>query len=399
MFAARKIAMDDRARENGSTQVDPSPFDVEFYSGATALEGLKDEWNALDDAAQGRTTVFQTHAWNTRIAGASGAGSSNGSICIGVVRAGGEPKVILPLIVKEKRGVRVASWLGEPLLQYGDVVAGLGSVSSQAESLSSALYEGLITADICDVLHLRSVRDDALIKPFLQRYGKVAGRCRVAPAIDLNEFASYEDYSKSLNAKSRKSRRRNRRKIAEHGKLAVHIKPPKHFSEPIVQTAIDLKNLWLDRRGETSRVFSDRSMTELFSDLSNELPNTVISSMTCDNEVAAVEIGFLHKNSYFSYLGAVNGDFASFGPGALLLEDTISWAFDQSVTSFDFLAPEDPYKRSWARSDVSVDDYAVALSARGSVYTTAVIEWGLPMARAIWDQLPASVRRSIVKSL
>lgn len=373
---------------------------VAIRSGLAGVSALQSPWQDLHARSDGRSTVFQSYAWNSIVAEAAERDGSRRKPVVVEVRLGPEIIALMPLMVEDKHGARVATWMGEPQLQYGDMIAALEPEDGAAvPNLASTLFEALVASDLCDVLHLRSVRDDAAVKPFLEQFGRVAGTGRTAPAIDMTAFANYDDYLKSLNGKSRKSRRRNRKKFSEQGRLSVHIKPAAQFDEPIVQTALDLKSRWLEQRGETSRTFADKSAVALFADLANRLPKTVISSMKCDDAVAAVEIGFLDNCAYYSFLGAVNEDFTSFGPGSLLLEDTISWGFEQGVRTFDFLAPEDPYKRSWARSDVTVHDYAVPLTVKGSIYASAVIEWGLPAAKALWGRLPASVRRSLVKAL
>lgn len=379
---------------------EPSELTVAIRSGFAGVSALQSPWQDLHARSDGRSTVFQSYAWNTIVAEAAEREGPGRTPMVVEVRQGPEIIALIPLMVEDKHGARVATWMGEPQLQYGDMIVAVEPEDrAKTPGLATILFEALVASDLCDVLHLRSVRDDAAVKPFLEQHGRIAGNGRTAPAIDLTAFANYDDYLKSLNAKSRKSRRRNRKKFAGQGQLSVHIKPPAQFDEPIVQTALDLKSRWLEQRGETSRTFSDKSAIALFADLANHLPKTVVSCMKCDDAVAAVEIGFLDNCAYYSFLGAVNEDFTSFGPGSLLLEDTISWSFDQGVRTFDFLAPEDPYKRSWAHSDVTVHDYAVPLTVKGSLYASAVIEWGLPAAKALWGHLPASVRRSLVKAL
>ncbi len=64
---------------------------------------------------------------------------------------------------------------------------------------------------------------------------------------------------------------------------------------------------------------------------------------------------------------------ARFGPGTAHLHELIGYAIGRGCTTFDFTVGDEPYKRDWCDSELSLYDFRAATSRRGRLAVTASV--------------------------
>lgn len=73
--------------------------------------------------------------------------------------------------------------------------------------------------------------------------------------------------------------------------------------------------------------------------------------MRIDGEAAAVYYGFQLGTRACFYLGGFNPRFGALSPGSQIIRQLVRTAIDDGVTTFDFLAGQEPYKYAWGAVD------------------------------------------------
>src|SRR5262245_51158431 len=113
-----------------------------------ALAELADDWQALFDRAGKAHHLFQAHSfvdlWARTFVGIEGQENRAGSCKLAIItaRRGGRLVLVWPLVERRQLSLRVLSWLGEPVAQYGDILI---DPSEPARPLLRAAYDHVRT--------------------------------------------------------------------------------------------------------------------------------------------------------------------------------------------------------------------------------------------------------------
>jgi CelD/BcsL family acetyltransferase involved in cellulose biosynthesis len=76
---------------------------------------------------------------------------------------------------------------------------------------------------------------------------------------------------------------------------------------------------------------------------------------------------------HYILAGYDDGELARFGPGAMQLQDVMRYAAENNCPVFDFTIGDEPYKREWCPSEVSLCDYVSPASWRGSLAAATTV--------------------------
>lgn len=381
------------SRLHAATQPGPSFQIVRDVGGFEALEG---EWNGLFARAARDIHVFQTFNWvwhwTRNFLDTSPA--ARHSLAILVAREGGRTVLIWPLLL-ERGLVRRLSFLGEPASQYGDALI---EPREDQEAVLAAGLAHIQRALKPDVLHLRKVRHDAGIRPFLEaRRARVTDRLE-APFLDLGAA----DPEHRFPAKARKNRRRLMRRLAERAPVEVASHLCGSAAREAAHVAVSLKRAWLKERGLISRAMADRRMASFLADaVSCERRPTGarVSVLRSGGETASVEIGFSARGRLALHLIVYSLKFEKSGAGVIHLENTVQRARAAGVSTLDLLAPKADYKMEWADGTVPVADYTLALTLTGRIYGAVYLGFLRERIKSMLEVLPRSVRRLAAAAL
>jgi CelD/BcsL family acetyltransferase involved in cellulose biosynthesis len=356
--------------------------EIEVAQGGNALDAVASTWAGME-AAFGVSSPFQSLAL-ARVA--AKAHIRAGEIPrIAVVRKNGRPLVIFPTVVSRFSGVTTVRFLGDPLIQYGDVIAAPEASVEQLEAAWSAIADPAAASAVL----LRKVRADAKIAPLMT---KVASRLSAteAPFVDLRQ-------GDQRRHKHARELQRLRRRLAERGDVQLEIVRGSAVG-PVLRDVIDLKKAWLAERRLPSLVFGNPNWEGVLVELVGKEcggPEMVAARLTVGGAVAAIEIGFADARSWFAYIGALAPDFAAVGPGHIQTADTIAYCREMGLARYDLLPPSQPYKRVLATGAVPVCDYGVALAVSGHLAVLA--ERLVPKAKVVIGAMPSQLRSFVLQ--
>ena len=368
----------------------------------SGFDALHDDWNRLYSASPSLSQPFMSFDWHRHWVRHYHAGQSHPlgvQLAIVVGRRAGRVVVIWPLVTKRMAGMTYLYWMGQPVSQYGDVLV---EASDTTQALLHDSWDIIISMLAPDVVTLRKVRVDAAAAPLLKDLGAVVTRTAQAPFVATGGHASFEDFEQRYSAKARKNRRRLMRRLEEKGTVDfVHArKGPEATS--LVKRAIELKQAWLDARGLLSAAVHDQRFERFFSAASEggkEPSCCLVSALKLDGHPCAILVSISGGNHIAGHIFAYDLQHEKAGAGVLLLEECLRHAVSSGHTTFDLLAPGDAYKYDWCDQQVEVNDWALATSLRGQLFTRLYLTHLREKAKRTARLLPVPVRKLIRRAV
>jgi CelD/BcsL family acetyltransferase involved in cellulose biosynthesis len=338
----------------------------------SAFDALEPEWNDLFARAGRDTQLFQTFNWNWHwanhyLAAASGKGERR-SLAIVTVRRNGHLVMLWPLVVERVAGLEVLHWMGEPVSQYGDVLA---EAAPDLPQLMRRAWHFIITGLGADAIFLRKVRADAAIAPLLGELGARRTAVAEAPCLDLASAPDFAGYEQRYSAKARKNRRRLMRRLQERGAFAIERHAGGAQARAAAFEAIALKRAWINATGRLAPALADRRFAAFFADAAEGRGRSAgcgVTVLKSNGETAGIAIDVTCGARRAAHVIVHDPRLDSFGPGTLLLQEWIRGASADRIATFDLLAPALDYKLDWADRTVAVEDFALGLTLAGRAY-------------------------------
>jgi CelD/BcsL family acetyltransferase involved in cellulose biosynthesis len=345
---------------------------TDVASSLPEIDALGPQWSALERATP-EATGFQSFAWCRAWLDAAAASGTPAQPRIATVREDGHLVMLWPLQIESYFGARVARWIGEPLTQYGDVLA-LDSARRAAWRVA-AEAEFARWRDV-DLLAFTRLRADAA----LTRTGTAldtAAEILSAPFIDLDVAANAPRRHRSLE--------RRVKRLAAYGPLRLErVEEPERRAEA-ARTALTIKREWLRSRGLYSASLSNPAAAHTIEMLCRS-GFLRVHCLWAGDKRAAIEIGFVGGGAYRSLLGCFDAELAEGSPGHSLTLAMQRLLAAEGISRLDFLAPSDAYKMLFANGAAHVGGRFVAHSWRGHVaaFTLARLR---PQAKRLAKQL------------
>lgn len=369
---------------------------VATLTGRAAFDALEGEWLALEEGAE-NPAVFQSYAWCRAVWDHHTRTGTRFEPVILTARAQGRLVGILPLKRVRTRLAAVLTGLGEPFQQYTDVLVAPGAGVEVAEELVRAAC-GLKR---CGGLSFLKVRDDSLLATVLGARGAARGNIDAAPYVDLRPFPVFDDYLKTINAKTRKNMRNARNRLARESVLGHRVLTDPAEIDALVARAHAGRERWLEELGLTSRAFRDPG----FGDFTRAVaaPESGLSvlamSLTLDGRPIADQWGFVLNGRYYAYVATWDPAMVDSSPGKLHLQEVIQSCHERGLAVADFLMPAARYKLTWTDTVVPVADYALPLSAGAWIEGTLWSAHLRPILKRLALKLPPELRSRIARLL
>jgi CelD/BcsL family acetyltransferase involved in cellulose biosynthesis len=376
-----------RGRETAS----PSGIEVASFTGPE-IHAIAPEWRALEARHPEAGTVFQSCdlilAWERHFADA------RNELRIVTVRRQGELVLVWPLAIETTPFGCVACWAGDPIGQYGDVIAA-GAVRD--EWIDAAFAE-IGRDDRIGFLCLRGLRADSAIGAWAARRGIALGPAAEAPVLDTTGFDGIDGFMAEDWPLAKRNAKRMR-KFDTMGGMGFEIVGPGQEAAALVAKAFAFKRDWLAARGLYGRAFTDKRMEECLTEFAGDATvssGLAVSHLTVGGETAAIEIGFRRGGRHYAYMGTFAPDFAKHSPGFVVTELTIRDCLEQGIAEYDPLPPAAEYKLAWSNARVAVHDYGIVLGW-GGYLSLAVAAWARPAAKRLFERLPLKIRQKLRK--
>jgi CelD/BcsL family acetyltransferase involved in cellulose biosynthesis len=371
----------------------------ELITDQAAFCALEADWNELYTRAGRSTQVFQTFSWNwhwcRHFVWDRTPALPQAAIVI-TARENGRLVMIWPLAMERVGAIRQLVWMGEPVSQYGDILADTATVDQLA--ISSAWAFALKTLKP-DVVRLRRVRADAVIAPHMASLRSLETVVSEAPHLDLASAPDFSTYEQRYSSKARKNRRRLARRLEEQGVVKYALLSGKPEAGEAARQAVEMKQSWLRDRGLLSPALADPRFASFMADVASAVTQAAgvqVSVLTLNDKPVGIQIGVLAKQRLALHVIVYDLAYEKSGVGVLHLEHTIAEAYDHGVTTIDLLAPKADYKMDWADGTVTVVDHAVPVSPIGKLYAHVYLGFVRERAKLLIQRLPNRVARHFV---
>ena len=359
------------------------------------FEVLEAEWNALFDRSGSGGQMFQTFNWlwhwtqhflpqNTR------------SLAIVTVRRDGVLIAVLPFCQVSAGGLQQLVFMGAPVSQYGDVL--VDQIGDRVDTLERAIRFAVAETRAA-VVRLAKVRDDAAIAPVLERFKTEMTGFEEAPFANLTAAATHETYNARFGAKCLRNRRRQARRLEDHGAVALDWTLQGSAAADAARTAMAMKRGWLKVRGQLSRAFADTRSDEFFASVCSGEQRPAgahVSLLTAGGGIANAAITVTVKGRQAIHVLAYGLTFEKCAAGVLHVERLVEQAFATGVATLDFLAPRHDYKLEWSDGSVRVADYAIPVTYAGKVFTHLYLKYARERIKAAIKAAVKAAPRTLV---
>ena len=374
---------------------------IDIVTSADALSDVGPEWDALFECAGRADHVFQTHGfaalWTRTYLAHHGHGAFHRHdacpcrLAVVTARRNGRLVLVWPMIQQTQMGLKVLTWLGEPVAQYGDVVA---DPSEPLLPMLRRTWDRARAVLAPDVVRLRKVRCDATIAPFLAEALTSTSEPVEAPCITLAAGGSaFEDRQ---SGKAKKNRRRLMRRLEEQGPVEFRAHSEPEAANIAVTVGLAIKRDWLLRRGLMSPALSDAKLDKLLAAAvtTDAAPTGArVFSLELDSRTVAVAVGFVCRRRLMLHLITQTQDVERFGAGVLHLEAILRHAEAEGLEAVDMLPPKADYKLDWSDRAVGVADHVLGNTPTGKLWARTFDGFARPHLKRVAEALPLALRR------
>jgi CelD/BcsL family acetyltransferase involved in cellulose biosynthesis len=376
----------------------PSPaLTFEHVVTRAAFEALEHEWRGLHGSHGLPHQIFLDYNWMWHWCNVFlwQAKRPPAKLSILVGRRHGHVVFIMPLVTVRQFGLKVLSWMGHPVTQYGDILC-------QAESLSvqdwDAAFHYLVQQSGVDLMYLRKVRADARAHVLVSGHDAVVVDAADAPYIPIDSHLDRAQFEAVFSTKDRKNRRRHRKRLAELGEIKFRAFGRCSTAAEAAGRAIVQKRQWLSDRQLLSSAVSAPEFEIFFRAVLSDQDRPThadLSMLTVDDKPAAITIGIRTDDYFAAHVTSYDPALETYSPGSLLLEDNLRRLHEIGVRTHDFMTPAFKYKLDWTDKTIKTADYAIALSNRGKLYQSYYLCMMRPQLRR-WIESTSSPRKAAI---
>jgi CelD/BcsL family acetyltransferase involved in cellulose biosynthesis len=319
------------------TVVDRATTPAPARVGTAPARKLEREWEALADRVCAPPFLHPgwVHAWTKAYA--------DGPLTVLTTRdRTGGLSGVLPLI-RRRRTSRAPSNSHTPLA--GPLAADPDAASELAERLLAEM-PGRVVLSPADP-------SDATTAAF-ERTLRSAGQLVLAETVARSPYVplhgAFDDYVKGLSKNLRKQIGRRRRRLEESGHVSVEVQTSTHGLQSALDDFVALESSgWKEGSGTAiaSRAASRVFYTELAT-WGAERGWLRLSFLALDGRPIATELALAHDGVLYALKSGFDPEYRSFGPGQLLTYESLSRAFADGLSSYEFLGFDEGYKLDWA---------------------------------------------------
>jgi CelD/BcsL family acetyltransferase involved in cellulose biosynthesis len=331
----------------------------ETLSSIEGLDSLEAEWDELVRAML-KPTPFLLYGW---VRAWLCHYAQDAEPAIHIARRDGQLVAALPLVVRRRFGLRIASFVGDDR-PFVDVLLASG------ESLDAARALCDYAAQSHDCASLGMISAESTI---VQACGK---RLRLvprvgAPVLDLSDGFE-QTYQEKYSSKARREHARRRRKLAELGKVELVLaKTPEELALAL-EDAFRLHALRWQGRFDGSTFRTDEGMAfnrEALRALAEDDIGRILT-LRLDGQTIAFEYYFLVNERMYRYRHGWDPAYAYYRLGVLNGLVAIERASDEGATTVEHLGGTERHKLEFS-SRIEGLNVGIGLSGsiRGAVYS------------------------------
>ena len=258
--------------------------------------------------------------------------------------------------------------LGSVTTEYSDVLVEDGP---DANRWVAQAWQMLRATCESDTIYLPYVRADSRLYPVVSRDHPMVAWTQPVSSVSWDGYRDWDSYRSSRKKHFRYLLRAKRRQLAERGNLSFEaVTQPDQFP-PVFDWLLSRKNEWLirtkrDRPWRATELY--RKFLIAVATQRNSIGNIALFVLKLDDRIISTVLCRISRSGSEGLIATFDRCFAAYGPGQLLLEDVLKWAFDQGI-AFDFRIGSAPYKRYWTNREANVVSYRFVNSSWGAVFS------------------------------
>lgn len=373
------------ARPEGLAGVSAEPIALSVTSD---IDSVAAEWQAFERVAD--CTAFQTFAWQSTWLRRVGVHQRvTPAIVIGR-DSGGAILFLMPLAVEAGKFARRLVWLASDLCDYNGPLLAPDFASRVAASRFVGLWRE-ITALLQAQPNLRF--DVAVLDKLPETVGAqpnpfLALNVRLNPSGAHFAHLGGDWESFHLARRSSATRRRDRTRRKRLGELGdLRFVTPADAAETL-ETLFVQKAKSFARMG-VANLFARPGVADFFRDIAGN-PGSAglahVSRLDVGPMAVATNLGLVFRGRYYHVLASYDdGPAARFGPGTAHLQDLMGYAIDRGCDIFDFTIGDEPYKRDWSDSRLTLYDHGAPATLRG---------WAVALPAAIRARVKRTIKQT-----
>jgi CelD/BcsL family acetyltransferase involved in cellulose biosynthesis len=273
---------------------------------------------------------------------------SESDLRIVVVRSDSVLCAVAPLVMVKRDGLEWLELLGasvlyEPTGFLYDSIQSLHCLVSRVISLRVPLVLARIP--------IESPIKSAFKK--LARYnGIVLGRKTVSAAYVLSN-GRWEEYFRSISGQRRYDYQRKRKRLEQEGRVAVRIERPdsRAVLPHMLQEIFRIEGAGWKGRSGSALLFNERvrKFITRYSDLACDRGVLRVCFLEVKGVPIATILGVEQEQRFWVLKIGYDEQWARCSPGIQITMETIRYAFDNGLESYEFLGSEEPWQAMWPR--------------------------------------------------
>jgi CelD/BcsL family acetyltransferase involved in cellulose biosynthesis len=331
----------------------------ETLSSIEGLDPLEADWDKLVRAMP-KPTPFLLHGW---VKAWLHHYAQDAEPSIHIARRDEQLVAALPLVVRKRFGLRIASFVGDDH-PFVDVLLASG------ESLETARALCDFAARSHDYASLGMISAESVIVRACGRRLRLIPRVG-APVLDLSSGFE-QTYREKYSSKARREHARRRRKLDELGKVEFVLAKTPEELEPALEDAFRLHALRWEGRFDLSSFGTERG-ARFYRDALPELARSnaaQLLTLKLDGSAIAFRCNLTLGRRTFFYRSAFDPAYYRSAPSILTVLEAIKRAADGGSTAIEFLGGTQAYKLELAdRVEQLFVGFGLASGVRGALYS------------------------------
>jgi len=329
------------------------------------------DWRRFEKHAD--CTVFQSFTWLSTWQCHIGQRKRTQSLTVIGRDAHGEMLFLLPLAVERHGIVRTLTWLGSDNSDYNAPLLAPHLLQLISGEDFLALWRNILLR----IQSERRWRFDLI--EFIRMPANVGQQQNpflclpVSPHPDhayltrlLGDWETY--YASKRSSATRRRERTKRNRLSAMG--AIEFVSPTGSDEVAlsVDKLISQKTLSFARMGARN-IFERPGWSAFYRALASD-PGARdfvhVSRLDVGSTAGAINLGLIFQGTYYHLLAShADGEMARFSPGAVHLQELMSYAIARGCTVYDFTIGDESYKRDWSETKAVMFDHVSAVRMRG----------------------------------
>jgi CelD/BcsL family acetyltransferase involved in cellulose biosynthesis len=319
------------------------------------------------------------------------------TLFVALVDAAGNPLMLLPLGIERRHGVRILTFLDGGLSDYNSPVV-FPATRDWREDDVRMVWRGL--QDILppfDIAILDKMPEwiGDLPNPLL-----LLGTSRFPMSGHATTLSGTWDDFAAKRLPRRRTHRRYRRRLEEHGRLTFEIaRTPEQFTTFL--DALIRQKIRHSRETLAIAGFDQPGYRNFVTEATDCLPTPSpihLSALKSDDTIIAAHWGYVVGSRFYYMIPSYeDGTWRHFAPGHLLTEHLLEWGFAHGIEVFDFGFGDEDYKLEYCDVVIPLHVATIPVTIKGIVYSVA-LNLAEKLKRKLKKTRAGDVLKSILRS-